>query len=642
MRLGVTSHPDLTTPLTFLKGEFALWRYTIPYFSTLVPWDFARNEFTLIEKIPAMARDESTVAELFQRDIDWKRIDDDLVRYLRNDSRPQFFNALTLALLPKEGDAFATNYETDTDFDPLPDSDLEPTAVQIGGIQLQYYKDSGETAGKLRWDSKQIYAVAVDGQHRLAAIMELGDKPDPKKRDRTLIPAIILVPHPDAGLELPTEPTVQQTTTNTLRRIFIDLNKNAKSISRTRLILLDDQDVHRQCLRRLIGRKLSEHTEEGRLPLALVDWISDKRNKIDSGPFLTTVLLLEQLVHEILGRFPLANFSEPYAGEIENDADAELEDYENELEKVRKWLALGFAPDESQQEELLAQVSRCYTQQVPVTWMPDHLKLLADLFETRWAPHLYRLFRELTPYKTLWDYGQEQRLHHPQFINLYASRQIRTGRRARERAKDIIAEIEKADPSWSLDANYLRPLSHINEEIKEGHWAFTVVFQRALFNSYKRLLDQRREFVDDDSPDGGIKAFTDFWIGSINELFDKGLGDYDYTFGRPTEEFWRGIGLRSDGTIDFTKSGVDRIAVWISAWICLCDLEPVPTFKQLERAEDGPERIAARYLGQKRVLKGFLPLGEAALGPGKSKTKIEEQARSLLEKRYKHLRSLLR
>jgi hypothetical protein len=64
---------------------------------------------------------EWSIEELFQRDISWDRIEDELVKYLKNENQAQFFNALTIALLPKHGHGFGGNYESKKTYSTIAD-----------------------------------------------------------------------------------------------------------------------------------------------------------------------------------------------------------------------------------------------------------------------------------------------------------------------------------------------------------------------------------------------------------------------------------------------------------------------------------------------------------------------------------------
>jgi DGQHR domain-containing protein len=621
---------EMTPEVLYLRGQFHLWQYCIPYYLCAVPWDFVRKHFTLIDELPSSAREEWSLQELFQRDIDWKRIKADLVKYLKSETQPQFFNALTIALLPKHGDTFGHDYRPQVS-PSLDDPNLDPVHA-VGGIQLFPFKDSDGSAGKLRWDAKTTVAVAVDGQHRLAAIKELGTLADAARREASAVPVLFLIPDEAAGLLLPPQPKGTDPIKATLRRIFIDLNKHAKDIPLAREILLDDQDIHRVCLRRLVADRLTSEDVPNKLPLGLVDWVSED-NKIDKGPFVTSVLLLERLTTEILGK-------KLVLGEID-DGDS-LEDIEQERNRIQDWIADKFRPSSKQLANLMGQVSRCLDHQVKVSWAPEHLDYFASRFEELWVPHLYRIFRELVPYRDLWDFSASKGLLAPEMVTLYAAREVKTDDRAKGRAQEIQEEVSRRNPSWSLTEDFSKPLAEIDERIKRGHWAFAVVFQRALFRSYAQLWRQRPDLVGGHA--GAEERFTSFWLEAINRLLVSDLCRQDAKVSRPAQLFWAGIGLKADTAsvvVDFSNAGCERLARWISAWVLMCSLQNVPTLKELQHSDGVREQMLKNMTGRKPVLKGFLDVAGVQL-PGASPERIDERARDLLSHRYEILRDMAR
>ncbi|WP_242359867.1 DNA sulfur modification protein DndB [Anaeromyxobacter sp. SG17] len=631
MKITKTAQVELTPELLYLRGQFHLWQYRIPYYLCAVPWDFARTRFTLIDELPSSAREEWSLSELFQREIDWKRIQTELVKYLKSETQPQFFNALTIALLPREGDTFGGEYKPQK-LPAMDDPNLEPVA-SVGGVQLQAFKDSGNSAGKLRWDAKTTVAVAVDGQHRLAAIKELGNLADAAKRDVSSVPVLFLVPDPAAGLSLPPQPKGTDPIKATLRRIFIDLNKHAKDIPQAREILLDDQDVHRVCVRRLVADRLTEKEQENRIPLGLVDWMSED-NKIDTGPFVTTVLLLEALAIEVLGK-RIAH------GEFDDDEEW-ADGIEQEIEKIQSWLTDKFDPSKKMLDALMAQVRRCFDQQVRLAWTPENLDQLADRFEALWSPHLFRIFSEIQPYRELWDFCRSKGLLKPELVNLYSAREIETGERAKKRAMEIQEEIVRKVPDWSATEDFSKPLDEIEVKYKKGRWPFFVVFQKALFRSYAELRRQYPEFVSDRGGNGpALERFTTLWIKGVNRLLATDLCLQDATFSRPAQAFWKGIGLKPDGKVDYSNAGCERLSKWLSAWIVMGALEDIPTFNELQKADDGLSLILLNLLKKTPVRRGFEDLARSQLPANASQAKIEATAREYLERRYDAFRGML-
>jgi hypothetical protein len=378
----------------------------------------------------------------------------------------------------------------------------------------------------------------------------------------------------------------------------------------------------------MIGRRLSDQEGENRIPLVMVDWISEK-NKIETGPFVTTVLILHDIISRVI-RVPSV---------VEWD-----EDDENKVEnKVKRWLVEVFSPGSMELEDLMSRVRRCINQQIPLTFMPDEIRILRDRFGVSWSPLLYRLFRELKPYRALWDFGKKEGLHEPAFINLYtAETSAEGGARAEDRFNHIKAKIAEEDPDWNESKNYRQPLRKIDDEIKGKSWAFKVVFQKALFWSFLDLLHQAAVFAGDELPPEQRSKFTTQWIEAINTLLESDLGGEEATFSRPKEKFWTGIGLHSDETIEYTMAGAKRIAQWLSLWVCMYWLRTdIPSVEKLEDDNRILSTIMLNLLESQQVLKGMKKLATAKLPADVEDEVIEKETKALIHKRYDYLRKMV-
>ncbi|MCB1327797.1 MAG: hypothetical protein KDK35_21375 [Leptospiraceae bacterium] len=625
MKIQPKIAPDLTPELVYLKGQFALSKYTLPYYTCVVPLEFARTKMSLIEEIPESERITWKLEELFQRDIDWKRIHQKLVKYLQDPARPQFFNALTVVLLPRSGHGFSGDYTEQSAISAMDDPDLDP-ALQIGGIQLQPYKDSGGRAGKLRWDSNSIVGVAVDGQHRLAAIKELGQHKG--EMNLSSIAVLFLIPDTRTGYVEPNAP--ESGIIEPLRRVFIDLNKNAKSPSRARQILLDDGDIRSLCARSTIGEALGQEPGEDRIPLALVDWLSEK-NKFEKGPFVTTVLLLEYIVSRSI------NYRSSFFEFVPEEGETlPSEDQEEYIRKIEEWLKLSFSPSESELSELTTQVSTCVEREIPLAFDAAGLSFLRKRFEQTWRPLIYQVFSKLQPYAELRRLVDEFGFNKPQFVNYYIQNEMLSGNKAAARAR----EIEKGLKEEQSLSQYKKGKEAIDSH-KAGNWAFRVVFQKALFDSFFAMLDQSRDFHGSEGDARERRAkMADTWISAINYLFEQGVAREDYKVGR--ESFWVGIGLRPEGKIDFTKSATKRLCCWLNAFACMHYLgSQTPTWDKLDGEHDNRVAdILKRQCNYKDVIAGFERV-VAAKGELLGDDAYNDAVFSLMERRYKQLRGLV-
>ena len=323
--------------------------------------------------------------------------------------------------------------------------------------------------------------------------------------------------------------------------------------------------------------------------------------------------------------------------------DEAIDDEENAVEE---WLQRVFDPDEKELEELMSQVRRCLRRSMPLTFMPDEIMQLRKLFEARVRPQIIRIMREIEPYGELWEYSKENGLRRPEFVNWYiAEEMLGEGMHARRRRDRIVERIKAVDPEWGRKS-FVDLLDHVNNEIKGDRWAFKVVFQKALFDSFDSLLSQAAEFVSEDVSDSEVvDRFTTQWIEAINQLLDSDLGRIDAKFSRPKEAFWVGIGLSADETVDFTPSSSRRLTRWLNAWVCMYHLKnATPSFGTLEKSVGLIETIIYRTLlgsGTRFVIRGLIKVVTARgeVDDAGDNEAIEEAAKRLLAKRYEHLRN---
>ena len=278
----------------------------------------ANQSLSLVSEFPGAESLAWRVEELYQRDIDWGRVQRQIVPYLQDQSQPQFFNSLTVALLPIFDGQVRNSFEgTNWAPPPLLGEDKFDLVKIRGPFKLGYWgswqssEEPGAKLGQIRWNTSQVFGIAIDGQHRLAAIKEYAKAKDKDASlDKTQIPVILLVLDEELGYYSPKgKPIV-----DVLRKLFIDLNKHAVRVSRSRQILLDDKDPHALCVRALVGRQVMEgdgdlRQSPPRLPLSLVDWHSDSA-RFDKGPYLATILGLDWIVTTVLGSPPTKDYTD--------------------------------------------------------------------------------------------------------------------------------------------------------------------------------------------------------------------------------------------------------------------------------------------------------------------------------------------
>lgn len=613
--------PEALTPeIVFLKGSVSLWNYSIPFFTTNVPLVFAEKYFKLFEELPQSDTAEWTLEELFQRDISWDRVDNEILAYLNSPTRPQFFNALTVALMPSHTDSLGGDFGPPVALPPIPGDGLG-AAIGMGGVQIQFYDsdvDQVSGAGKLRWATDRVDAVAVDGQHRLAAIKRFVKEANRERWDGASVPVIFLIADERVGFKTPHAKSDPSRTVSALRSVFIDLNKNAKPVSPSRTILLDDLSIVSVATRSLMGRSLGDTNDAERIPLSLIDWMTD-RNKIEDGPFLTTVTLLHEAVRQLLAV-----------------PDLQMDEDDNSVSKVERWLDATLpVEDVGAREEILAQVRQCARLQTRLSWLPDQIKILQQSFEAQWRPHLRSLLREYAPYGELWSYAEGHGLLGPQFVNLYVSQEVMPAKSGQERRKRLEEAAKQHEPGWSMAKRYEQPLAAIDNIKKEG-WAYKVVFQRALFRAFINVVRYPNLYFRQTTSREGI---TEAFVTYLNALHEERLDEVYATIKK--EYFWAGSGLSADDTIEFTNAGAERLRAWLEVGFIVHSLgAEAPAFSKMDGEDDKVLNNLCYLLdleANRPIIRGMQKLAAA-----RDYEDDSEQPERWVRQRYEHLRGALR
>ena len=237
---------------------------------------------SLIGDIPGSRK--WSVRDLFQRDVDVKRVEDGLIPYFKDESKVKFFNPITLTMLMMDGDEIIRD---------LPPMTIKPN-VEDGNSNRRYnmveakgffrFKIPLNRSGvpsyyqsSLEWNSRKVKIVAIDGQHRLTAL-KLYKEDNPRQDFQNWsIPAVLFS-------------VKQGATTNTslldiIRSIFIYINTEAKTPSRARQILLSDESINCICTQEILEyshqNDVSDEIDNQKMPLLFYDWRGEQKGSND-------------------------------------------------------------------------------------------------------------------------------------------------------------------------------------------------------------------------------------------------------------------------------------------------------------------------------------------------------------------------
>lgn len=581
-----------SAPLICLSGRFGIGKWQVPYLTTNMSFSAAARDLKTASDIPNDDEIPWKVEELFQRDIDWGNVDK-ITSYLSDEENPQFFNSITVALLPFDANSqrLVEGFDAPVEWAP-PEFDVTyPFEMTVGPVSLGFWEEP-DPSGQIpaiavaRWNLEQVYGVAIDGQHRLAAIRAATQKhvgADRYKNSRVSV--ILLLLDERVGFKAPEERPVVEL----LRSLFIDLNKHAKIVSRPRQILLDDRDPHALCVRTLMAGTLSDSIaslepidafQPPRLPLSLVDWHSENYNKVDKGPYLTTVLGLDGLVNLILGSRPLSDYTDYGA-----------------IRRQLKLLQRNVGVDLSLALERVDQYDA--DSQRPFSYTQSELESISKSFEETWNAALIALLTEFGPYARLIEQREELQSYSLSWQHWYRLRSridSPGGSNVHDKSEyeGYLDELIKGQHPIG-EKTLLGSLRSIEATKNEVPLAFAVVFQRAVFIAFTRLmgvadvaaaelanalwnfalnpdfedsaddeligeLENDVEEGEDEVSMGDALERARSFIEVLNRALDP---EYLEVSARTESErayIWGGSLRKPDGTIDFTQAAANRAA----------------------------------------------------------------------------------
>lgn len=279
--------------LTKIKpGQDGTWENQLA--SQMRPW---REVFNV---------DELTFEELIQRDLDDSRVAHDLIPYLLGESghNARFFPPILAVLVPKRADrsSIAPYY-------PTPALPVAADGSLSFGDLFDFKKvalgQQQTPLAVIEYNSQRSAMVIVDGQHRAMAVLalhrQLNRSWGPGDAFSSYYSHIQVRPEDVAHVELPVcliffpdlyegsafvaDGRIDLTTVS--REIFTVVNKQAKEVSQSRALLLDDEDfaayMMRQTLSHFKNRPLESSQSARIYSFAFGDSEADSRSQVMAG-----------------------------------------------------------------------------------------------------------------------------------------------------------------------------------------------------------------------------------------------------------------------------------------------------------------------------------------------------------------------
>ncbi len=501
-------------PIFGLHGVFTLSpAVRVPYLNASLSLERVIKELKTYDQIPALLEQVWSLEELYQREINYERVIEEIVNaYLLDPDKLKFFNAITIALFPKSpSGALETKFQdyvgnnptvpvSEVDFDNnFAGSSVEKSV--FGGVQ--YIRNS--FMGRLRWDANRVDAFAIDGQHRLAALRKWYEGKNSNIQPfeaHTTIPVLFLLLDAKAGFKHPASETTSMR--RIAREIFTDLNKNAKKVDEARELILDDRSLVAKCAREVVTRDTCQDSIT-ELPLSLIRW-QDANNRFDQSYFLNSLLNLRQVVELVLNQKPPKDPLE------RNEVERFIETLDAALGGNEKYVIddQGVRLIDYYLEHFVSKEDG--SAERPFLHLPEQfLKVALEQFRRLHKPYLIKLLTELTPYAKILAYARERSL----ITGLFSQYHAQPG----QHQQQLNTELEKKTQNWKkyeIDVHIQQILKIKGDGPKEeDNFAFKVIFQKAIVRLARVIAF---EFASQKARLGDIDAVVSY----LNAIFALG------------------------------------------------------------------------------------------------------------------------
>lgn len=541
-----------------------------------------------IQFYETLSKDKSwPVSQIIQREVDKIRVSNISKDYILRKSRAvKYFPPIIIALLPKgENEKIGlkytfkdqqeewikelifdkSNYRSNEKLKPIFKKAPNKSIVD-GFFVLEVSKVFDFNV--ICWDKNKYFAVVIDGQHRLEALFES------KKQDAEVAKYVQDVVFIDfSNLVKNEEEESLYTPIELVRRVFIDINTNAKPVGPVRQILMDDKDlaaIFVQSLVDSVNRDGTDKNEKLYIRPQMVDWYG--KGLKHSLPHVTGILSLYQILSDYLLLFNISSINDLRNSKliekwvkrlndyffIDRQIDLKKDEYKGidklsvSLEKYKGEENLKQEYDEDIDDELKETTLFEYNYSV--------LEIAKGVFEDLYVSSIVEIFNELLPYKETLQIIHENKGFSSDSLLSEALLASPNKIIANKGLKDSMTDI-KIRLTSNLDDKY--------------YLIFTVLGQKSIFNNYfKRLfksvssdftnekaLDITKNFISEfnellnvctisgNSPFGKKEAFVVDDIDEADVTFEYAIGTI----------FWEGI-IYENNKIIYNSQGISSLS----------------------------------------------------------------------------------
>lgn len=469
-----------------------------------------------IEVFEKLTEDKSwPVSSIIQRDVDEKRVKEIAEDFiLKQSNNVKYFPPIIVAIVPRESSEeiskkFTLSSEIENATKELIRSrggyndklkEYFIKSKNLSNLQGFYVLDwfQGLAQLPLCWDRERVYAIVIDGQHRLEALKYAMSKKAHIGKHTQDVVFLDLSKKANREGRSPVE---------AVRRIFIDINYNAKPVTNARRTLMDDKDLSSLIVQSLVNDDDPNGDRRDKfLVPQLVDWHSE--NLKHSFPLLTGVLVLQQLIEDnFLQGSNLASILDlrdaKKVGKFVNTLNSRFL-VDNKILTKNKYQ--GIKPLDKSYNEYKEFIEKQIEdeEKEDLLFNMDYnvLNVARDSFEDIYSRSMVRFFNEFYPYSKA--------------ISILKSNSIFD---VEDRRNRIIVTNPK---KWSAEEKELMDNLRIimSKKLDENYYlCFTVLGQKAFFRHYYKELF--RHLQSNLVSESVVLKFTDKWLETMNLVVEK-------------------------------------------------------------------------------------------------------------------------
>ncbi len=585
------------------------------------------------------------VSQIIQREVDRIRVSNISRDYvLRRERMVKYFPPLIVALLPKaDNDEFALTLDYDKTEDPnIKEYIFEKSNYRTNDRLKDYFvkaPDLSLTKGLfllevskvfdctlLCWDKLKYYAVVIDGQHRLQSLIES------KKQNaeiKNYYQDVVFVEFSQLIKRL----DYKVTPVEIVRRVFVDINTNAKRVGVVRQILMDDKDLPSLIVQSLVdsvNKDGSDKEETKYLKSQLVDWYGDSLKH--SLPHITGILALQQIISDYLLEGSMSSIDDLRSPNnvkrwvnTLNSAFLVDKKIQEKDEYSSIYPLLKSLQDYNEKRSLDEEI---YEDEIEVKettlFVYDYrtLEIAQKTFEELYASSVVRFFNSFEPYKQAYQIVHDNKgFEHGSTIYralLSSRKKIIVTDSLKEALAKLKAELEgKLNDRFYLLFTVLGQKSLFNLLFKRIFYSFNLDYtEDIILNITEKFLKEVNTLVTIDTDRGFLFGRKEQFIldNLSNQLIDRGP---------IASHFWEGI-IYENNRIIYNTQGIKSLSSTIEYLISLNDAinndSELPSFDILY--------MKARV---KRILKKTSDMNDSEL---------EENALAIIQKKKEFIESV--